>query len=174
MRKRTKNRLNIPKKKWSCGTIAVVVLMICGAIYLIPQFLGGNDTVEPTGTANGENNVTQNAFDNINLGSLEIAEEIDRNGCAIDNVSSLQNSARFYVIAPNSEYPAGTTIFARLYRDGLVVEDLPLITANQDYSSSCINFVFETVDGNAFEAGAYEAEFWVNGNSYDSISFNID
>jgi hypothetical protein len=168
------NLLNIPKIKWSCGAIAAAALVICGVIFLIPQFLGRGDTPEPTVVANGGNDVAQNPLDNIHLGSLEIGEAIDRDGCAINNVSSLQNSPLFYVIAPNSEFPSGTTIFVRLYRDGRVVEDSPLITANQDYSSSCVNFVFETVDGNDFEAGEYEAEFWVNGNSYNTISFNLD
>jgi hypothetical protein len=168
------NLLKIRKKKWGCGTIIVGILMICGALYLIPQFLGGNNTVVPTDTAYGGNDPAQSASNNINLGSLQLAEQIDRDGCAVDNVSSLRNSQLFYVIAPNSEFPTGTTIFARLYHDGIAVEDLPLITANQDYSSSCINFSFETVNGNDFEPGQYEAEFWVNGNSYNNISFNID
>lgn len=168
------NRLNTPQKKWGCGTIAVVILMVCGAIYLIPQFLGGNDSVEPTNIPNSGNPIADNSSSNISLGSLEIAEQIDRDGCAFNRVSSFGSVQRFYVVAPNSSFPAGTTVFARLYRDGVAVEDLPMITANQAYSNSCINFVFETVNGASFESGTYEAEFWVNGNSYNSISFNIN
>jgi hypothetical protein len=153
--------------------------MICGAIYLFPRLFGGGDTVTPTAiprdtTSDGGNAGASSTSSDINLGSLVIAENIDRDGCAVDNNSSLRNTNQFYVIAPNSAFPAGTTIFARLYRDGVVVEDLPLITADQDYSSSCVNFVFETVNANNFETGQYEAEFWVNGNSYNSISFNIN
>jgi hypothetical protein len=166
-------QLNTPKKKWSCGTIVVVVLMICGALYLVPQFWGGNID-DPTDVPDNGNANAQNSSDNINLGSLEISEQIDREGCATDSVLSLRNANVFYVIAPYSEFPEGTTVFARLYRNGTAIEDLPVITANQDYSNSCINFVFETTNGNNFQSGDYEVEFFVNGNSYDSISFSID
>lgn len=162
------NQLSSSQKKWSCGTIAVAVLMVCGGLYLVSQFLGGN-TADPTDVADA-----QNASDNINLGSLEISEQIDRDGCATDSVSSLRNADVFYVIAPNSEFPEGTSIFARLYQDSTAIEDLPVITANQDYSNSCINFVFETTNGDNFQSGDYEVEFFVNGNSYDSIRFSID
>lgn len=164
-------QLNTPQKKWGCGTIVVVILMVCGALYLLPQFFGGN-TADPTSIPDNGN--AQASSSDINLGTLEISEQIDRDGCAIDNVSSLRNADAFYVIAPNSEFPSGTTIFACLYRDGIAIEDLPVITANQDYSNSCINFVFETVNGNNFQSGDYEAEFFVNGNSYDSITFSIN
>jgi hypothetical protein len=147
--------------------------MICGTVYLLPQFMGGQDSAEPTVNDNSGNDVLQNNSPNIVIGSLVIAEGIDRDGCAVNNVSSLQSANRFYVIAPNSAFPSGTTIFARLYQDGLAIEDLPLITANQDYSGSCISFVFETVNGNNFGIGQYEAEFWVNGNAYNSIRFNV-
>lgn len=161
-------------KKIGCTTGIIIVLMICGAMYLIPQLLGGQNSDEPTVSVNEGNDVIQNIPDNITLGALEIAENIDRDGCAVNNFSSLQGVNNFYVIAPNSEFPSGTTIFARLYQDGVAIEDLPLITANQDYSSSCINFVFETANGNNFRAGEYEAEFWVNGNAYNNIRFNIN
>lgn len=167
-------QLDTPQKKWGCGTIVVVILMICGALYLVPQFFGGNDNADPTERADNGDAVAQNAADDVRLGSLQLAEEIDRDGCAVDTVSSLRNSDRFYVIAPNSEFPSGTTIFARLYRDGSAIEDLPIITANQNYTNSCINFVFETVDGDDFESGDYEVEFFVNGNSYSSTRFSIN
>lgn len=168
------NQLRTSKGKWGCGTIAGIVLLICGALFLLPQFLGGQDPVDPTPSNNGESDVLQTNTDYVDLGSLVIAEGIDRDGCAVNTLTSLQNSNRFYVIAPDSELSTGTTVFARLYQDGLAIEDLPLITADQDYSNSCINFLFETVDGTNFEAGQYEAEFWVNGNSYNSVRFNIN
>jgi hypothetical protein len=169
------NRLDTPQKKWGCGSIALVAVLICGALFLLPRLFGGGDNnVDPnTNVDNGDDAGAQSASD-VQLGSLVISENIDRDGCPVDTVSSLDNAERFYVVAPNSEVPEGTDIFVRLYQDGVVVEDLPIITADQDYDSTCINFVFETVDGDDFDAGEYEAEFWVNGNSYDSIRFNID
>lgn len=169
-------QLNTPQKKWGCGTIAVVVLMICGAIYLFPRIFGGGDdnNVQPTEVVDNGNNDAEASSADIDLGSLEISEGIDRDGCATDEVSSLRNVDRFYVIAPNSAFPEGTTIFARLYRDSEVVEDLPAITANDDYNNTCVNFVFETTDGDDFPSGDYEVEFFVNGNAYSSTSFEVD
>ena len=168
-------RLDTPQKKWGCGTIAVAILMICGAIYLFPRIFGGNDTAEPTDNVDSGNEVadSQSASGDIDLGDLQISEAIDRDNCAVDSVSDLSNVDSFYVIAPNSQVPEGTTIFARLYRDGEAIEDLDPITANQDYDSTCISFAFESSSGD-FEEGDYEAEFFVNGNSYDTISFSID
>ena len=161
------NRMDT-KQKWGCGSIALVALLICGAVVLLPRLFGEGDNVTNTNT-NSDNGDTS-----IVLGDLEISEDIDSDGCPLNSVSSLDNTDRFYVVAPNSAFPEGTTIFVRLYRDGVAVEDLPLITANQDYGDTCVNFVFETVDGRDFEAGQYQAEFWVNGNSYSTITFDID
>jgi hypothetical protein len=171
------NRLDTPQKRWGCGSIALVAVLICGALFLLPRLFGGGDNADPNNDTNvdsGDDAGAQSASDDVRLGTLEISEEVDRDGCPVDSVSSLRNSERFYVVAPNSEVPEGTDIFVRLYQDGVVVEDLPIITADQDYNSTCINFVFETVDGDDFDPGQYEAEFWVNGNSYDSIQFEID
>lgn len=167
-------QLNTPQKKWGCSTIAVVILMICGAIYLYPRLFGGNDAAQVAPDSEDSDSNSQNASDDIDLGALEISEGIDRDGCATDDLSSLRNVDRFYVVAPNSAFPEGTTIFARLYRDGEIVEDLPLITANEDYNNTCVNFVFETANGRDFQSGDYEVEFFVNGNSYNNTSFEID
>ena len=170
-------QLNTPQKKWGCGTIVVVILMICGALYLLPQLFGGNgantDTTNDTRDDNSGDNAN-NSADNIRLGSLVVSEEIDRDGCPTEDSSNLNNVESFYVVAPDSEFPSGTGIFARLYRDGEVIEDLPQITANQDYNSSCVSFLFETTNGNDFASGEYEVEFWVNGNSFNTVRFNID
>jgi hypothetical protein len=171
-------QLNTPQKKWGCGTIAVAILMICGAIYLFPRIFGGGDgnTEQANDQVEDTNNDAQSSAssDDIDLGSLEISEGIDRDGCATEEVSSLNDVESFYVVAPNSAFPETTTIFARLYRDDEIVEDLPAITANQDYNNTCVNFVFETSNGRDFPSGDYTVEFFVNGNSYSSTDFEID
>jgi hypothetical protein len=174
-RRRRMKRLDTPQKKWGCGTIAVAILMICGAIYLFPRIFGGGDNAQPDDNSDTSNEVaeSQSSSADVDLGDLEISEEIDRDGCAVNDVSSLDNVERFYIIAPNSEVPEGTRIFARLYRGTDIVEDLAEITANQDYNSTCINFAFESTNGE-FEEGDYEVEFFVNGNAYSSINFSID
>lgn len=162
------NRMDT-KQKWGCGSIALVALVICGAVILLPRLFGEGDNVITDAEAQQESGDTR-----IALGDLVLTEDINSDGCPVDDLSSLNNTDRFYVVAPNSAFPEGTSMFARLYRDGVAVEDLPLITADQDYGDTCVNFVFETVDGDEFEEGEYQAEFWVNGNSYSSITFNVD
>ena len=167
------NRMST-KQQWGCGSIALAVIVICGAVMLLPRLFGGGDNVVNDPTQAIDDVSSQSDFGDISLGNLVITEQIDSDGCPTEDLSSLDNTDRFYVVAPDSAFPEGTTVFVRLYKDGVAVEDLPLITANQDYSDTCVNFVFETVDGNDFDEGEYEAEFWVNGNSYSSIRFDID
>jgi len=162
------------KQQWGCGSIALAVIVICGAVLLLPRLFGEGDNVITDPTTAIDDVSSQSQDESIVLGNLVITEQIDSNGCPTEQVSSLENTNRFYVVAPDSAFPEGTTVFVRLYRDGVVVEDLPLITANQDYSDTCVNFVFETVNGDDFDEGEYEAEFWVNGNSYSSVRFDIN
>ena len=166
------NKLN-KQQQWGCGSIALALIVICGLAIFLPRMFGSGDNVDNVND-NVDDAESSGIDENINLGSLVITEEIDTNGCPLDEVNNLENADRFFVVAPNSSLPEGTDVFVRLYRDGVAVEDLPVITANQDYSNTCLNFVFETVDGDDFEEGDYIAEFWVNGNSYSSIEFEIN
>jgi len=162
------------RKGLGCGTtIALGLLLIVGAIFILPQLTGNNNNDVANDTGNDDVGVAQSVDDGIELGPIMISEQIDRDGCPTSTTDELENVDTFYVVAADSEVPEGTDIFVRLYQDGIAVEDLPVITANQNYSNSCINFVFETTDGFAFDEGSYEAEFWVNGNAYDSIRFEI-
>jgi hypothetical protein len=67
--------------------------------------------------------------------------------------------------------PEGTTVFARLYHDDTAVEDTAEITADEDYSNVCVNFVFENDEN--WDSGDYEVEFFVNGNAYESAQFSV-
>ncbi|MBZ0302806.1 MAG: hypothetical protein K8J31_23885, partial [Anaerolineae bacterium] len=77
-----------------------------------------------------------------------------------------------YIVAPYSDVPAGTSVFVRLYQDGTPIEDTSEIQADQDYHNTCLNFVFEPIEG-TFDPGSYEAEFFVNGNPAQSVNFEI-
>lgn len=160
------------------GKTILIGIAIVIAIFVIGPMIFGNgdngDTNDNNQDTSDNGDVSsQSVDDGIFLGSAVIAEQIDRDGCAVNTVSRLDNASSFYVVAPNSEVPSGTDVFVRLYRDGIAIEDLPVITANQDYDSTCLNFMFETINGRDFDNGEYEAEFWVNGNSYNSVSFEI-
>lgn len=149
------------------------IVAIAAMIFILPQILGGDALPEQDLPTQDEPQVSTTTDNGNDLGRIVVAENLDRNGCPLDSTSTLSNPNQFYVVAPNSEISEGTDVFVRLYQDGRAVEDLPIITANQDYDNTCINFVFETTDGFAFDRGEYEAEFWVNGNSYDSTYFVI-
>jgi len=151
--------------------IIVAVIVIAGAL-LLPRLFGNSST--PTTTAptipQQQNPSTSNV--DIQLGAPVSASGIDSNGCATGSTSTFSGNQSIYVVAPNSTVPSGTTIYARLSRDNSPIEDAPQITANQDYSQSCINFVFQPT-GAAFTPGTYEAQFFVNGNAASSVTFNV-
>jgi hypothetical protein len=106
------------------------------------------------------------------LGRVVSASAIDRDGCATDSTSIFGAFEPVYVVAEDSAVPSGTSVFVRLYHEGTPVEDAPEITADQDYDNTCINFVFEP-EGAAFDPGSYEAEFIINGNPANTVSFEI-
>ena len=174
--------LNSRNKRFGCGTIGLLVVFLCAGALLLPRLFGGvfgGDNTDigaqsvPTSPADVDNPPVVNSTGNVDLGPLVVTTAVDRDGCPVDDVNRLDNVDAFYVVAPNSEVAANTDVFARLYRDGGAVEDVPIITADRDYSNTCINFIFEHLDG-SFPPGEYEVEFWVNGNAYDSVTFRID
>lgn len=161
-----------PSSKMGIATIAFIAILVLG---VIAYLLGGNGNNTTNNTAENDTSdvSAQNIDEDINLGRAVITEQVDRDGCAIGTTNNLRNVDSFYVVAPDSEVAEGTDIFVRLYHDDIAIEDLPIITADQDYDSTCINFVFETTDNFNFDSGNYEAEFWVNGNAYSSVTFSI-
>jgi len=164
------------RKRGSNTTLILLGLLVVGAVLVFgPQLFGGGeeDTTPQTVPQDNETTSSEPVDDGITLGDIVVAEGIDRDGCAVSIDYDLDNVESFYVIAEDSEIPEGTEIFVRLYQDNEAVEDLPAIIANQDYDNTCINFTFETTTGRDFDAGNYEAEFFVNGNPYDSVSFDI-
>jgi len=153
--------------------LIIIGVVVIAAIILLPRLFGNNSTPAPTTTlpqVSQPNSSTSNS--NISLGNPVAATGIDKNGCATQTASSFASNKSIYVIAPNSTVPQGTTLFVRLYRDNAAVEDAPEITANQDYSQNCINFVFQPTGAN-FTPGNYEAQFYVNGNAASSVTFNV-
>lgn len=175
---------NNVNRRLGCGTIGLGIILLCAAAFILPRFFGGDDfgaqTVpDDSGDVVDVDNDNDGDFDtnttgNADLGNLVVTNAVDRDGCPTDDVGTLENVDSFYVVAPNSAVDEGVDVFARLYRDNTAIEDVPIITADQDYVSTCINFIFEKTDGSTFERGDYEVEFWVNGNAYDSVTFRIE
>ncbi len=149
--------------------IIIVVLVIIAAVVLLPRLFNNNAATTPQTIPAQQNPQTDN---NIQLGAPISTSSLDSSGCAIESQSTFSPNNSIYVVAPESNIPQGTTLFVRLYRDGAAIEDAPQITANQDYFNNCINFVFQPT-GQAFDAGSYEAQFFVNGNAGPSVVFNV-
>jgi hypothetical protein len=160
--------------KLNRNTIIIGLLILVGAIYFLPQILGNDDSDSNNNNNNPSGNSATSSPDaGANFGQIVTAKAVDRDGCAADSTTTFSTSGPIYVVAQGSDVQQGTAIFVRLYYQGQIIEDLPEITADQDYSNNCISFVFEPTQGAAFQPGQYEAEFMVNGNQSGSVTFQV-
>jgi hypothetical protein len=157
--------------KLDSRTIIIGIIVVLVAIFVLPRLFNTGD-LGTDGSQIDDNQQSQPLDDDVALGRVVSASSIDRDGCATETTSSFDASEPVYVVAEGSDVPRGTNVFVRLYHEGTPIEDAPEITADQDYNNTCINFVFEP-DGATFDPGQYEAEFIINGNAADSVSFDI-
>lgn len=112
--------------------------------------------------------------DGIQINNIVSAGAINDMGCAVDADNSFDDTDQIYIVAEDSDFPEGTDVFVRLYREGNAIEDAPEITANQDYENTCVNFLFVPESGTTFDEGDYEAEFYVNGEASGSVAFVVE
>jgi len=159
-----------PQSKPKTNLIIIGVIVIA-ALFLLPRLFGNNATPTPQ-TVPTTIPQQNSAASNISLGTPTSSTGIDGNGCATDTESTFSTNQSIYVVAPDSTVPQGTNIYARLTRENSPIEDAPAITANQNYTDSCINFVFQP-SGASFAPGTYMAQFFVNGNAGPSVTFNV-
>jgi hypothetical protein len=153
-------------------TLLIGAIILIGALFILPRLLN-TDSIATNPPVNAPlDNPNQQLDPNVTLGQPVAATGVDRDGCATGASSAFRTTDSIYVVAPNSTVPAGTSVFVRLYRNGQPIEDAPEITADQAYTNTCVNFVFEPVDG-PFQAGNYEAEFIINGNAADTVTFSV-
>jgi len=170
-------------------TAAIVTIVVIIGLLLLGRFVTGmmdnnnNPTTTDTTTTNNtnnnttlnpQNNTTNNTLDTSNLGPVVAAQNIDRDNCAVDATTSFDDNDPVYVVLEDSELARGTTMFARMYRNGTAVEDTRELTAEEDYDNVCVSFVFEPTDNaEVWDEGSYEVEFYINGNAYQSTKFEI-
>ncbi len=158
-------------------TIAIGVLLIIAAVIILPRLLGGNDSGPDTTVPQGQadpRDTTINTDDGIELGPVVATSNLDRNGCAVDTVSTFPvGTDAIYVVAEDSEVAANTAIFVRWYYEGEVYEESDEIVSDQNYTSTCIGFSLEADTINALREGDYEAEFIVNGNPANTVDFIV-
>lgn len=174
-----------PTNNSQMRTAAIVTIVVIIGLLLLGRFVTGmmsNDntpTAVPTTTINTTNNnntlnpSTNNTTTN-NLGPVVAASSVDRDNCAVGATTSFDTNDSIYVVLEDSQLPEGTSMFARMYRNGTAIEDTSELVAEQDYNNTCVSFVFEpTSSAEVWDTGSYEVEFYVNGNSYQSTSFDI-
>jgi hypothetical protein len=164
-------------------TAAIVTIVVIIGLLLLGRFvtgMSGNTTTPTTSDTTTNNNDTLNPANTNNtttlnnLGPVVAAQAIDRDNCAVDATTHFTTTDPVYVVLVDSQLPQGTTMFARLYKDGVAIEDTKELTADQDYNNTCVNFVFRpSQSAETWQPGTYEAEFFVNGNSYRSTTFDI-
>jgi hypothetical protein len=155
--------------------IIIGVVVVIAILFIGSRLLGGNGNSNdpaPTSIPDNEEEVQQdNSDDSLVLGDVVVAENVDRDGCAVDETDSFDDNDTIYAVLADSAMPEGTTVFARLYHDDVAVEDADEITAPEDYTNVCVNFAFDSDNG--WDSGDYEVEFFVNGNAYESAQFSV-
>ena len=182
-----------PTNNTQMRTAAIVTIVVIIGLLLLGRFVTGmmnnnntpttTDTIDNTNNNNGDlvpnnNNTTNNPTTNNtnldNLGPVVAAQNIDRDGCAVDATTSFDSNDEIYVVLEDSALPRNTSMFARLYKDNVAIEDTDEVVTEEDYDNVCVNFVFEPTDrAEVWEDGNYEVEFYVNGNAYQTTSFQI-
>jgi len=176
-----------PSNNSQMRTAAIVTIVVIVGLLLLGRFvtsMTNNDTTPTTTnttntTSNGDlvppnSSNTNNTVNTSNLGPVVVAEAVDRDNCAVDATNSFSTSDPVYVVLEDAQLAQGTTMFARLYEDNKAIEDTKELTADADYDNVCVSFVFEPSNSaEVWDAGNYEVEFFVNGNSYQSTSFQI-
>jgi hypothetical protein len=153
--------------------IIIGVVIVVAVLFLASRLLGGGQsTPDPTATPEQEEEIVQdNSDSDLNLGNVVVAENVDRDGCAVDVTDTFGENDAIYAVLEDSAVPEGTTVFARLYRGNDTLEDSDEITANEDFTNVCVHFVFENEED--WDSGDYEVEFFVNGNAYESAAFTV-
>lgn len=168
-------------------TIAIGVLILLVLIVVGSQLLGGmgnnnadDDNEDRGGTFSNPDNESDAdgavvpEGGGVGLGRVVTASNIDADGCPVDNSDQFAGDDSVYVVVEDSDIPAGTTVFARLFREGQPIEDADVITADRDYDNTCIYFVFDATDqAGSLESGFYEAQVIVNGNPGERVGFEV-
>ena len=110
----------------------------------------------------------------VQLGSVVTAEGIGANNEPVGETDTFNASQDYiYVVAEAEHIDAGTTFFARWYRDGEPIEDSSELSANQDYENTYIEFHLENLQ-NSMETGEYSVQIFANGNPLETVEFQVE
>ncbi|MDQ4077095.1 MAG: hypothetical protein M3220_12705 [Chloroflexota bacterium] len=153
---------NAHRGKLTLLMLSAFFLLACGVCSFANPFAGeAEPTVNP-------------AFSGVELGEVVTAGAIGQ-GNTPQNVRDTfsVNDPIIYVVVEAERVEAGTTLFARWFRDGEPFEDTPAITADRTYTDTFIEFHIEPTTGTQFEPGEYSVQLYVNGNPGPSVDFTV-
>jgi hypothetical protein len=155
--------------------IPLGILLIAGVCFIgllaFSGVFGRIGNLPVTGGLNQPGNTNQGAF----IGEAFSVSELDNQGCPVGagNTTRYYSDDPIYVGFERSQIPAGTSVFARLLREGQGVEDSPEIVADRPMNT-CVWFEFSpSVRSGGFEPGSYQTELFVNGNLIDQVQFEV-
>lgn len=148
--------------------ILSVFLVACGAC-AIPYF--GDDA--PGREPDQAPAIEPDASGAVQFGQVVTAGGIGQGNRPMDESSTFDmNAPIIYVVAEAERVEAGTTMFARWYRDGEPFEDTPVITADRDYTDTFVEFHIEP-DQVQLEPGRYSVQIFANGNPGPTVDFTV-
>ena len=132
------------------------------------------------GSLFGDDPVEERAEENEPLtGAVEWGDVVMAEGIGADN-EPLEITDSFsasqdviYVVAEADYIEAGTTMFARWYRDGEPFEDSANLEADRDYTDTYVEFHLENLEAE-FEEGDYSVTIFVNGNPTVEEEFTVN
>ncbi len=188
-------KLTLPQRR-NLLPFGVILLIMLATVLILPNFT--NRSSEPTATQSRtfvprDELVFQPSasprppvatyiptFDSgattggVTLGRMVSSSGINANGCPVNITHEFAGSDEVYIVIEQSDIPAGTTVFVRLWYEGTPIEDADVITADRDYENTCVYFVFDATDAaGILDSGFYEAQIIVNGYPSESVSFEV-
>lgn len=126
------------------------------------------------------NPLTQRQQDNApivkgaDLGTAVMARGIGDKNAPIGTTTTFNASEDvIYCVVQARSIDSGTSLYARWSYKGEPFEDTPVITADQDYTDTYIEFHIEPKDFGVLKTGDYTCKIYVNGNPVQTVEFKI-
>jgi len=125
-----------------------------------------------TGTQRQQDN--QPIVSGADLGNAVTARGIGDKNSPIGVTTTFNASEDIiYCIVEARRIDSGTSFFARWSFEGEPFEDTPVITADQNYQNTYIEFHIEPRDFGVLKAGDYSCKIYVNGNPVRTAEFKV-
>ena len=110
----------------------------------------------------------------VDLGEVVMAKGIGENNKPISPTTTFSVSEDvIYVVAYAKRIDSGTSLYARWSFEGEPFEDTPVITADQTYTNTYVEFHIEPTKIGVLKKGNYTVKIYVNGNPVKTVSFKV-